>query len=313
MLGAWRDGFHAVRSGTVEGSGWMKLGCRISPCFRGDGGFEEFVAFCGELGLDAVDCPTMNAEIAACCEKHGMAIGSVDGMFFGMQSDDPAERERAAVEARERVDAIAEHGGKVMFVAIGAEDPSMTRAQAFGNWKQSWPALVKHAEERGIRIAVEPWPGPPAPRYKATLGCTPEMLRAMYEAIPSPALGLCYDPSHMVRLRSDYRRLLEEFKDRIAHVHLKDTVIYDDALYEFGTLGPCIGEQPYKYGGAYWRYAIPGDGEIDWKWVLGRLDDIRYDGVLSIELEDHYYADTPELQKQGITKAAEYIRLQLAG
>jgi sugar phosphate isomerase/epimerase len=286
----------------------MKLGARLCPCFRQGGTFEEFVTFCAGLDLDAVDCSELTPETAECCERHNILVGSVDGMFFELQSDDAEERAKGLASAKKRVDEIADNGGTVMFTAIGAEDPHMTRAQAFENWKQCWPELVSHAESRGVGIAVEPWPGPGAPRYKATLGCTPEMLRAMFEFVSSPALGLCYDPSHFVRLRIDYLRILDEFGSRVKHVHLKDTAIIEEGLYEYGTLGPCLGEQPYAHGGGYWRYTIPGDGAVDWERVLKRLKGLGYEGVCSIELEDHFYRDSPELQREGITNSARYIR-----
>ena len=134
------------------------------------------------------------------------------------------------------------------------------------------------------------------------------MLREMFKAIPSESLGICYDPSHFVRLRIDYLRVLDEFKDRIFHVHLKDTEIMEQGLYEYGILGPSFKPSPHKCGGGYWRYTLPGNGLVDWHKVVNRLKDAEYNGVLSIELEDHYFMGTEDLEKKGVLKTAQYIK-----
>ena len=135
-------------------------------------------------------------------------------------------------------------------------------------FKQVYPEIVKEAEAHEVFLAIEPWPGP-APAYP-NLGCTPETLRAVFEVVPSPNLGICYDPSHFARIGVDYKRLLMEFGSRVRHVHAKDTELLADGLYEFGCLGQSFGQR-YGYGEGWWRYCIPGWGVVDWKWVIARL------------------------------------------
>ena len=164
----------------------------------------------------------------------------------------------------------------------------------------SWPTPRRW----GVNIAIEPWPGG-RPHYP-NLGCSPESLRLIFAACPSPRLGICYDPSHFVRLQIDYQRLLHEFGDRVRHVHLKDTEIMPEKLYESGNLGEAY-SSTYVCGEGWWRYTIPGEGEVDWNFVIRRLEDVGYDGVLSVELEDHYFWQTPELQQEGLLRAKDHI------
>ncbi|MDB5085374.1 MAG: xylose isomerase-like barrel protein, partial [Bacilli bacterium] len=56
-----------------------------------------------------------------------------------------------------------------------------------------------------------------------------------------------------------------------------------------------------------WRYTIPGHGQIEWSKVAVRLEQIGYQGAISIELEDHRYWGTVEKEQQGIVKAAEHL------
>ena len=52
---------------------------------------------------------------------------------------------------------------------------------------------------------------------------------------------------------------------------------------------------------------------VDWELVLRRLDEFGYDRVLSVELEDHHFWATTELQQEGILRARDYIVQFLKG
>lgn len=173
-------------------------------------------------------------------------------------------------------------------------------------WKETFPEVVSHAEEKGIYMALEGWPGP-APQYPA-IGCTPETIRAMFNHIPSKHFGLNYDPSHLVRLGIDYLRVLAEFGDRVNYCHGKDTEILRDELYEFGTLPTTFGAN-YGFSDGSWRYTIPGHGDVEWGKVAVRLEKIGYKGPISIELEDQRFWGSLEAEQQGIIKAKNHLEL----
>ena len=88
-------------------------------------------------------------------------------------------------------------------------------------------------------------------------------------------LGLNFDPSHLYWLGIDYLAAVHEFASRIFHTHAKDTIIYREVLRNVGVQGR-----------GWWRYVIPGLGNIDWGEYIGTLRKVGYDGVLSIEHED---------------------------
>ena len=52
---------------------------------------------------------------------------------------------------------------------------------------------------------------------------------------------------------------------------------------------------------------LPGEGMVDWQLVIRRLEDAGFDGVLSVELEDHYFWGTADLQKEGLLRSKEFI------
>ena len=164
---------------------------------------------------------------------------------------------------------------------FAGSDPAKPLEENLERFRRIWPPLVAYAEERGVRIAIENcpmvfdldhWPG------GTNLAYCPAAWDAMFEAIPSSALGLNLDPSHLVWLQVDYERAVRDYGARILHVHAKDTELRRDELYRRSILSLGVGWQQGR---------IPGRGEIDWAAFVGALRDVGYDGVLSVEHEDH--------------------------
>lgn len=286
----------------------MKIGMRIPPMGR-ELGFEGVARWAAEAGLQALDTPPITPEMKQTLDRFGLALGSVDATALrDVLSPDPATREAGVAAAKQGIREAAALGAKTLFACLVPPDVTRTRAQNFEIWEEVFPGIVACAEENGMAIAMEPWPGP-APTYP-TLGCTPEMWRAMFERVPSPALGICFDPSHLVRLGIDYLRALHEFGDRVRHVHAKDTEILPEGMYAFGILGETFGRS-YAYGEGSWRYTVPGQGVVDWGKVITRLEQIGYEGILSIELEDHRYTGSVALNQKGVLAAKQHLERHL--
>ncbi|MBB6733697.1 sugar phosphate isomerase/epimerase family protein [Cohnella zeiphila] len=280
-----------------------RIGMRIPPKIgaEGIGATAEWAA---SAGLDVLDVPQLTPEVKQACERAGIGIGSIDVGTAKLLSRDDAVRADAVESTKRLMSDISALGGSVLFMCLVPEDHTLPRKEGFAIWKETFPELVRHAEQTGTYMAIEGWPGP-APHYP-TLGCTPEMWRAMFEAIPSKHFGLNYDPSHLVRLGIDYVRALTEFGDRIVHCHGKDTELLHDELYECGVLPATFGAK-YGFSEGSWRYTIPGHGEVDWGKVAVRLDRIGYKGAVSIELEDQRFWGSLEAEREGIVKAAEHL------
>ncbi|XID90698.1 sugar phosphate isomerase/epimerase family protein [Paenibacillaceae bacterium WGS1546] len=280
------------------------IGMRIPPQIGAEG-IASVAAWAAGIGLDVLDVSELTSDVKTACEQAGIGIGSTDARNVGqLLSRDEGRRAEAAAGLKKQMDDMARLGGRTLFLCLVPEDATLPRAEGFAIWKETFPELVAYAEKKGVYMAIEGWPGP-APHYP-TLGCTPEMWRAMFEAIPSKHFGLNYDPSHLVRLGIDYVRALSEFGERINHCHGKDTELLKDELYECGHLPATFGEK-YGFSEGSWRYAIPGHGEVDWGKVAVRLERAGYRGPVCIELEDHRYWGSPEAERQGIEKAAEHL------
>ena len=56
--------------------------------------------------------------------------------------------------------AAAEQGCARMFFVLLPEDNCQKRADSFAVWRETFPAIAAFAEEKGVRLALEGWPGP---------------------------------------------------------------------------------------------------------------------------------------------------------
>lgn len=283
----------------------MKIGVRCSP-LRLKSNLPALLEWLAANGFTSVDLGAPDRDTVALCRKLGLQPGSVDlPGSAALLAKDPARRNAAVTQVREGIRQAADLGLRTWFVCFVPEDRERSRQELFEVWRQVMPDLVTCLEGAGMRLAMEGWPGP-GPHY-ATLGCTPEVWRAMFAAIPSPALGLCFDPSHLVRLGIDYRRVLKEFGSRVHHVHGKDCALDAEERYRLGCLPPAFGAPRFVCSEGWWRYCIPGDGEVSWRDVAVGLEAVRYDGVVSVELEDGLYMADDDANRRGLLAALRQL------
>jgi sugar phosphate isomerase/epimerase len=177
-----------------------------------------------------------------------LRIGSADlKVWQGMISPNKATRKKAVKDNIAYIEKNAALGPINYFIVMLPEMPEISRAENFGYMIEGFTQIVPALEAAKARIVIEGWPGPGA------LCCTPEGYRALFKAVPSKAMGINYDPSHLMRMGIDHIRFLDEFVSRVYHVHGKDTEIFSENLYEFGHEQPATFFKPPAYGGASWR------------------------------------------------------------
>lgn len=232
----------------------------------------------------------------------GLRVGSVDALEWqGLASPDASKRAEAVAKNRDYIAGCAEAGARNFFIVMLPEDPKAQRRENFKLVVEALNGLAPILEENHSRLVIEGWPGPGA------LLCTPETVRAAFEACPSMAIGLNYDPSHLLRMGIDPLRFLKEFGERVGHVHGKDTEILADRVYELGyEQEPTFAAIP-DFGGTSWRYTIPGEGGTNWSEVFRTLHALNYQGAVSIELEDANYNGSEEGEKRGILAGAAFL------
>jgi L-ribulose-5-phosphate 3-epimerase len=151
------------------------------------------------------------------------------------------------------MDITAELGVKYLAMHAGFID--YTRPKYANSFLARFKELVKAAEDKGIVLLTE------TGQESAT------ELRRFLEELDSPAVGVNFDPANMILYNKgnpiEAVRLLGPW---IKHVHVKDAVY----TTEPGTWGQEVS----------W-----GDGAVGAELFLRTLQEVHYDGVLSIERE----------------------------
>lgn len=233
-------------------------------------------------------------------EQKGVRISSLAYYPNAMDADD--ETAKVAVEhIYKLIDASAKMGVNMITTFIG-KNKNKTVEENLELFATVWPPIVKYAEEKKVKIAIEncpmlytanEWPG------GNNLASTPDIWEKMFNIIPSDYLGLNYDPSHPYLLFADYIKPLYEFKDKIFHVHFKDIKIYQDKLDRYGI---------FAYPSLWHSPKLPGLGGIDFGAFISALNDIGYKGYACIEVEDRAFESSENKTKKGIEQSMRYLK-----
>jgi sugar phosphate isomerase/epimerase len=172
------------------------------------------------------------------------------------------------------------------------------------NWDDArtiWPAIVANARDAGVRLAFEncpmifshdEWPG------GHNIAYSPRIWHRIVDEFDG-AIGMNYDPSHLVWQMIDQGRFIREFGERFRHVHAKDLMIDRDGLYEHGIMSAGIGWQIPR---------MPGLGEVDWSAFFSGLYRAGYDGPVIIEHEDRRFEGSDDKVKRGFTLARDVLQ-----
>ena len=124
--------------------------------------------------------------------------------------------------------------------------------------------------------------------------------RRVLSAVDNHArFGFNFDPSHFGYQRVDEQAFLREFGSRVFNVHVKDAW-WSDAPTEVGVFG---GHTDFGASGRSWDFRSPGRGRIDFEGIVRELNNVGYEGPLSVEWED------PAMDREhGAREAAAFTR-----
>jgi sugar phosphate isomerase/epimerase len=97
-----------------------------------------------------------------------------------------------------------------------------------------------------------------------------------------PEFGFNFDPSHLVYQHVGYVNFIRKFAERIFHVHMKDAYL-TKLPCEAGVFG---GHLEFGDPRRAWDFRSLGRGSINFEEIIRALNDIGYQGPLSVEWED---------------------------
>jgi len=110
--------------------------------------------------------------------------------------------------------------------------------------------------------------------------------------------GFNFDPSHLIWQGVDPAEFIREFGDRIYHVHMKDAIVKCDG--RSGILGSHLNfGDPCRR----WDFRSLGRGSVDFESIIRALNDVGYQGPLSVEWEDSGMD-----REHGAKEACDFVR-----
>lgn len=258
-------------------------------------------------GVTHIDVTNLDAAGAAAIRAKFTAAGiclSGLGYYPNPLTADAAEAAVYIEHLKKVITAAALLGVNQVNTFIG-RDPARSLADNWQIFDERWPAIVRHAEQAGVRIGIEncpmyfshnEWPG------GKNIATSPRNWRELFRRIPSPALGLNYDPSHLAWQMMDPITPLREFADRIFHVHAKDVQLDRAKLNDVGIMAtPLEFHQP----------VLPGRGMIDWPLFFRTLAATGYDGPVCIEVEDRAYEGSLAARQRALRESGAFLRPML--
>jgi sugar phosphate isomerase/epimerase len=192
--------------------------------------------------------------------------------------------QRAAEEMTATIRAAQEMGvpvvggftGSALWPSVCGYPPATSKMVADGlkQFAERWRPILEVCRECAVRFAFEVHPGQIAfDLYTAEMAL--DALDAGEE------FGFLFDPSHFHWQGIDPVEFLRRFPDRIYHVHVKDAALSLNGRN--GILGSYLASGDPRRG---WDTRSPGRGGIDWEAIIRTLNEIRYEGPLSVEWRD---------------------------
>jgi sugar phosphate isomerase/epimerase len=206
-------------------------------------------------------------KVADLCGQAGIDISSL-AAYTNVTAADEAERKKHQALLRKLLGHCETMGVPVLCCGAGLPPAGMSRAEAIQQFAAPfYRDLAARAADKGVKLALENW-------YATNIQHL-ALWELIFNEVPAENFGLNYDPSHLLWQDIDYLKAVEVFGCRIFHTHAKDTEVVAHRK-------AWIGSQE----GGWWRYVIPGFGDVNWGVYIARLRAAGYDGVLSIEHED---------------------------
>jgi sugar phosphate isomerase/epimerase len=238
-------------------------------------------------------------------DEHGMEISAL--AYYDNNLDADQERRTFYHEHLKKViDAAGLLGCELVGTFVGGR-ADRTPSEIIKEGAEILRPMIAYASDRGVNLMIENCPMPGWQRFNVpgNYFYSPELWDALFNELGDAPLGINYDPSHLLWLGIDYLDVIPEYADRIYHAHAKDAEVRDAGMNQVGIYGKQLENNPWDTG--WWRYRMPGLGDVDWNRVISTLQEHGYDHVLSIEHEDPIWEGSREKVEKGLVLGQRHL------
>ena len=307
----------------------MKIGL-LTACLP-DRSLEQIAEFAGNNGYEALELaawPKVGSRpfeaahvdpqefdereadrVRSALDANGLSLSAL-AYYDNNLSPDPAAREEVNAHVRACIDAAAALGGVPMGTFIG-RDPGLSVAENLREAERVFRPLVDYAGERGVKLMIEncPMEGWTPDGNPGNLAYSPELWEWMFDL----GLWLNFDPSHLLWLGIDPVSALKPYVDRVAHAHAKDAETFPELRNRYGFFGKQSAREENPWDMGWWRYRIPGLGEVDFPKYVDTLYEGGFEGTLSVEHEDPVWGGDEAGIEAGLKIAQKNLRQVVVG
>jgi sugar phosphate isomerase/epimerase len=163
--------------------------------------------------------------------------------------------------------------------------------EGFAQFAKLWNPILDVFDDCGVKFALEVHP--------TEIAFDIVTAKRALEAVNNrEAFGFNFDPSHLHWQMVDPVCFLNEFSDRIYHVHMKDAALQLNG--RTGILASCLN---FGHPDRGWDFRSLGHGGVNFEEIIRTLNKIGYNGPLSVEWEDSGMD-----REHGAKEACEFVR-----
>jgi sugar phosphate isomerase/epimerase len=205
-------------------------------------------------------------------------VGAASPPFASRYSYSPDPRRLHAIaRVKTAIDAAAELGSGIVVVHPCDRFPAEETRARTNAARDSLKQLVRYAQERNVRLALENLASP----------LSMQVFEALLEHMPE--LGVCYDTSHG-QVAGDTFGVMARHHDRVILVHLSDNSGFKD------------------------DHMLPFEGILPWEEFAFYLPRLKNLGcfMLEVEIRESAFKDRGEFLAEAFRRAKQVLKLSLA-
>lgn len=259
---------------------------------------EETARILADIGYDGIELmcdrphawpadvtPAKIASIRAALKETKLEVSNLNAFMMSAEPNgsfhypswiepDPARRARRRQHTIDCIEIARQVGGTRISTEPGGPLEGRPAAQMMKEFHAELAPAVAAAEKAGIELNIEPEPG--------LLIENGDQFEEFMSGVTSSAVGLNFDMGHFYCVGQDPAELIRRFGTRARHFHLED-IAADRKHF----------------------HLPPGQGAMDYDSIFAALNDVGYDGWVTVELYP-FLDDAPRLAKEAFAFLANY-------